>query len=1260
MKTPGLRRVNLLICLAILPLACHPRSSSPLERLDEAASTTSAGDASPRQLALAGFHAFLVRSDFAKAQSWFDAALKKNPSEPYALFGQLLMTERLAHPERALVAALELCQRAPTHPLAASAARYIFDVAGTSTAMDDVIMSRGQQALSAGLLPGDAAHLLRAAISVIQGYRGADSEQARTLADMGTVDRFTIIGPFSAFHVLEFDQLTAPERNGSVAGPFTGPLGDTAGRIITCPDGRFNLANEGPVGDVYLLAVDLEVRDQDRYVVRAVSASTHKAYLDGTLLWSRRNFARTSSVVTARAVELVPGRHRLIVKLKKNEHPSSLAVYVGRLTGRPASVRFIAAAGPAPRWSGATPIELRSSFPDAQDFAKALEPEAGTALAEFLAIRDGIGRDRDGAKKLMAHLMNSVVGPATTSLRADLSLADRTVLAKVAHGRATRDLEATLDKDRTAVAALISRANLALDEGQITQAADLLKEARKAHHPVGYPIPLLESRLDLALGLDAKADQDALEALTLQPGLCEAQGLRYDIARRREAAAAANGSLEQLKLCPGGQQRAADHFRTRGELDRAGQLYRRLLEREPGSISSASSLVAVYVAQKRYQEAAQVLEKQLTFWPRSASVLKRLAEVYAFAGRKDDALRAQKQALQLDGGDLALRRSVERARTGKELLQDLAIDGKKAIKSYEAQHGSEDATGAYVLDAAAVRAYPDGSTVDRIHIIQKVLDQAGISELAEVSIPPGAQTLTMRTVKPDGSFLEPESIEGKDTISLPGVQVGDYVEYEYLEAHPARGPAAPGFTTASFYFQTSRLPNNWSTYKVAAPKGSGLTVDPHHMKARLPEPRGDEELFAHEERQVPPFIPEPNSPPSPTEFLPFVSVGAGSKGNDSLLSIFADSHLERGQVTYEIEEFARAAAQGKSSREAARAVHEAVMQRLPGRDTGLIQSASPSIAESRGSRLWALKASLEALGIPSRIAVVRSFAADPAPYVFPTEGLLPYVCVFAELPGGEELWLDTSVRFGPFGLLPEQAMGQREAWLMPEPGRPLTRKKTPPAQADPGKQVKLALKLTAEGDLSGSAEEVYHGFDAAQLGEALESLSPTQRNQALQTALSRNYPGAELTSFTADIRRQVGAPVAIRYTFVASRYARVEGTRKLILPSLTFPVHLGQRFVQVSSRQTPLFIDGTERQHTVAALELPTGFSLSAPLSGATSESSYGTFTRHEKQEGTRMTIDEDYLLRMARIPIDKYDGFARFAGEVDLLQARDLVLEKK
>src|SRR5258708_124131 len=122
-------------------------------------------------------------------------------------------------------------------------------------------------------------------------------------------------------------------------------------------------------------------------------------------------------------------------------------------------------------------------------------------------------------------------------------------------------------------------------------------------------------------------------------------------------------------------------------------------------------------------------------------------------------------------------------------------------------------------------------SMERIHIVQKALGQSARSELAEVSLPPGAQLITARTWKPDGTFLEPENIEGKESISMPGVQVGDYVEYEFLQAHPSRGPAQPGFTSASFYYQVARMPNNWSTYTVLAPRGPGMAVDARHTNA---------------------------------------------------------------------------------------------------------------------------------------------------------------------------------------------------------------------------------------------------------------------------------------------------------------------------------------------------------------------------------------------------------------------------------------------
>jgi len=284
---------------------------------------------------------------------------------------------------------------------------------------------------------------------------------------------------------------------------------------------------------------------------------------------------------------------------------------------------------------------------------------------------------------------------------------------------------------------------------------------------------------------------------------------------------------------------------------------------------------------------------------------------------------------------------VERAKTGKELLQDEAVDGRAAIADYEANHGSEDSAAAYVLDAAAVRAFPDGSVVNRIHTIQKALEQSGVQEIAEVRIPGGAQVLALRTLKADGSVLEPENIENKETVSLPGVQVGDYVETEYLLLEDSRGPRSRAFTASAFYFQISGMPSHYATYTVLAPKGTGLRVDAHGLK--LPEPRveGDWEVFRYEAKRIPPFIPEPNAPSSSNEFLPFRDGGAGTTGNDALVTVYADAFLDRAHITSEVEAFARQAAEGKKGLEAVRALHAAVMKRVSGRDAGCRRRRPP-------------------------------------------------------------------------------------------------------------------------------------------------------------------------------------------------------------------------------------------------------------------------------------------------------------------------------
>ena len=1246
---------RLLPVLVLALSACAHVPPSPTTVLDQAAGQARDAGAPPRTLALAAFHALLVENQPERARTLAEDALRRDPAEPYALALQGVLARRDGHPAAALDAALRLVQAAPRHPLAVVAAREIQDAAGMAGSLDARSLAEAPRALAAGA-GGETAVLLRSTLTQLQ-FLHDRPELAETRAAVGVPPEATLLGPLSALHLLGFGERSEPERTGAIPDSVSGPLGAVTPRVLGIPGGRLSLEAEGLAGDLYVMAVDVEVPTAALYVVRTISPSTHRMLLDGALLDERRTYERPDSTTAARAVRLEPGVHRLMAVLLKEERTGSLFLTVSRADGQPSGVRFSAARGPAPRWGGVKVEDAPGFYPDAASLEAALEKEAGRSLAAFLAARDGEGRDVDGSRRLLSELGTLPPAAAWNVLSAELALRDRSLPTKVGQGRATRDLEVAVERDPGNVGALLSRGFLAINDQRVDQAVALAARARAARSPVGTPVLGLESRIALAQGVDAQADTLARQSLERVPGLCEALLVRYDVARRRDAVAATDGLLDAISTCPGEQLRRVNHWKFRGKLDRALGEMRRLRARLPGDVTFGAQEADLLVSLRRTDEAAALLRGLTALRPRDPALWKRLGDTLALGKHDAEALAARERALALDGSDLALRRMVERARTGKELLAEFAIDARTALKAFDARGSNVEGSSVLVVDAAATQAYPDGSMVDRIHTVERALDQSAVARVAEVQVPQGAQVLALRTLKADGTVLEPESLD-KDTVSLPGVGVGDSVDFEYLLSHPARRAASPGWTAGAFYFQVGGVADDWATYAVVAPRGSGMTVDAHNMPTPPVRTEGDRDIVRVEVRGAPALVPEPNAPPSGTEELPFVVVGAGDTGASGLLTTTGDALSARAQRTFEVEAFARTAVAGKSGLDAVRALHAAVMDRIPGRDAGLGLSAASTLAQDRGSRLWLLKAALEAEGFPARLAMVRTFATDPSPYRFPNEALFPYVCLRVDVPGHEPVWLDTVIRYGPFGLLPEQAANGREAYLLPEPGRPLVALKTPAQQSAGGREVTLDLVLAEDGTLSGDVLEVYSGFEAAQLAETLEGVSSEQRDQALQQALSRYFGGAQLSQLRLDVKHAVGAPLSLRYHFVAPRFARVDEGRMTLGP-LTYPAQVGRRYVTLGTRRSPLFIDSTESNVSHVALRLPPGWHVDDPLKGGKLESPFGLFTRDEVEDQV-FRVEERYRLDLARIPVAQYEAFAGFAGQVDLLQTRDLVAIKQ
>src|SRR5581483_12411964 len=129
------------------------------------------------------------------AQQRFDAALARDPRDPFALYGEAWLKLRLSRPDGAVAASLDLCERAPKHPLCAAAARLVFDIAGTATSIDTLIVQRAPGILAQGA-PGDAAALLRAALANIHLSRRESAQHEADLDAQGVPQTFTVLGPF--------------------------------------------------------------------------------------------------------------------------------------------------------------------------------------------------------------------------------------------------------------------------------------------------------------------------------------------------------------------------------------------------------------------------------------------------------------------------------------------------------------------------------------------------------------------------------------------------------------------------------------------------------------------------------------------------------------------------------------------------------------------------------------------------------------------------------------------------------------------------------------------------------------------------------------------------------------------------------------------------------------------------------------------------------------------------------------------------------
>ncbi|HEX9290250.1 MAG TPA: hypothetical protein VF904_12065, partial [Anaeromyxobacteraceae bacterium] len=515
-----------------------------------------------------------------------------------------------------------------------------------------------------------------------------------------------------------------------------------------------------------------------------------------------------------------------------------------------------------------------------------------------------------------------------------------------------------------------------------------------------------------------------------------------------------------------------------------------------------------------------------------------------------------------------------------------------------------------------------------------------------------------RTVKRDGRVLEPEEPLGdKRTLSLAGLEPGDFAEWAWIRGVPSRGAAVPGFTADAFYFRGD-TPLWRSIYAVAAPPSVAVEADAHHMPAPELRSDGGRTVLRFVREDVPPLLPEPNAP-SEAEHIGFVQVGAGAR-QDALARAMADGLIEAFRASGEVKALAAEIAASVPAAERGtdalpRAAYRRVTELILGPSGSFTEPAGAILSRGRGNRTILLKSVLDALGVKARVALVRDFTRDPAPYRFPRPDLYAYAVLRVE-HGGRVSWLDPTTRGTPFGALPGAARGA-DALVLPAPGEAVEVARTPPDAGEERRVTRLGVAVDREGNATVDGAEEYRGFEAAGLRASIERLDAQARRQAVESALSRSFRGPALLDFQIDGEDALDATLVLRWRARVERWARVDGERAVVDAPI-FPARLGARFLQRATRETSLLVAGDERTTLELTVSLPQGWT-PVPASTADVASPFGRYRRVERSDGGRLVREDGYDLLRGRVVPGDYASFAGFASAVDAAQEEPMVFAR-
>ncbi len=680
------------------------------------------------------------------------------------------------------------------------------------------------------------------------------------------------------------------------------------------------------------------------------------------------------------------------------------------------------------------------------------------------------------------------------------------------------------------------------------------------------------------------------------------------------------------------------------------------VKRYPRSASARKALAkALENAGKPYQE---VLDAGWKINPASATLWAEKVNKLELAGDIDGAI-AEVSAYEEKYGEKAWTVWKKSLLKDEIPLQDLLKDGKAAALAAVKENNASGALSKddryFVIDFAARRYFENGATMTLTHTVTRLMTKSAIDDYAEQSLPSDAQVLRIQTIKANGEVRIPVTTPGKNTLSMPGLAEGDFVEIAYLQYEPAPsiGSAISGIR---FFFQMAQISTLKSEYVIIGDEGSFLLKNAPPVAEKF-EYQGVPAL-----RFLAVNNPAPRKEGSAVpadEFLPWVQMYR----NPYKLENFEVARRLRFEAIQDALKPSRVldkkyaallSLESRGDDYIKKAFYE-VAQSIKSPASDLGTEVSHAILLEQGNPILVLKALFDRSGIPSEIFIARSSLAEAETRPFGEMGNYGTTLLRVKTSKGYD-WLSPFGLDAMYGAVDGYSIGEKAICLSCR--EPVWDEVSETAGRKNMSFQNIKGKIDKDGTLRADLTFRFDGTLAPYVRATLrKNPDDTTRDRMMQN-FTNIIPGASVIKYeilnALDPDKEIGFVIHIE----RPKYA-VKTKKGWAIETHIFPTRMQSTYASLPTRTLPLFLRNVQRTQSSFEIELPFNETQLLSKSGTfDSKSEFGKIERSVSLDNNIVRVDLTTEMKVQRIPTHRYLEFQKWASEVE--QSSALVIEGK